>query len=163
MSFYLFLSVIIRHPVSAYEMQNIGLCIITGFGNKLRGFTSWCLHTNSCSCLRIKADSHIACRANAAPLPFPCHAVPLRIKMCLSHLIYKVRPCLIHTSHAIPMSCSDHAVLLKATEQQGLREKACGLPARVRLLPATTRISTKTIRSKAIFLTTFHTYDCKEW
>jgi hypothetical protein len=23
----------------------------------------------------IKADSHIACRAHAAPMPFPCHAV----------------------------------------------------------------------------------------
>ena len=27
----------------------------------------------------IKADSHIACRAHAAPMPFPCHAVPLRV------------------------------------------------------------------------------------
>jgi hypothetical protein len=26
--------------------------------------------------------------------------------MCLSHLIYTVRPCLIHTSHAVPMPCS---------------------------------------------------------
>ena len=25
-----------------------------------------------------KADSHIACRAHAAPMPFPCHAVLLR-------------------------------------------------------------------------------------
>ena len=35
--------------------------------------------------------------------------------MCISHLIYTVRPCLIHTCHAMPMPCSDHAVLLKAT------------------------------------------------
>jgi len=35
--------------------------------------------------------------------------------MCLSHLIYTVRPCLIHTCHAMPMPCSDRAVLLKAT------------------------------------------------
>ena len=27
----------------------------------------------------IKADSHIACRSHAAPMPFPCHAVPLRV------------------------------------------------------------------------------------
>ena len=27
----------------------------------------------------LKADSHIACRSHAAPLPFPCHAVPLRV------------------------------------------------------------------------------------
>ena len=25
----------------------------------------------------LKADSYIACRANVAPMPFPCHAVPL--------------------------------------------------------------------------------------
>ena len=50
--------------------------------------------------------------------------------MCLSHLIYIVRPCLIHTCHAMPMPCSDHAVLLKATAQYGHRETAvlfCGL------------------------------------
>ena len=28
---------------------------------------------------RLKADSHIAHRSHAAPLPFPCHAVPLRV------------------------------------------------------------------------------------
>jgi hypothetical protein len=27
----------------------------------------------------VKADLHIACRAHAAPMPFPCHAVPLRV------------------------------------------------------------------------------------
>jgi hypothetical protein len=36
-------------------------------------------------------------------------------RLCLSHLIYTVRPCLIHTYHAIthaaPLPCSDHAVL----------------------------------------------------
>jgi hypothetical protein len=50
--------------------------------------------------------------------------------MCLSHLIYTVRPCLIHTCHAAPMPCSDHAVLLKVTAQHGRRETAmlcCGL------------------------------------
>jgi hypothetical protein len=67
--------------------------------------------------------------------------------MCLSHLIYTVRPCLIHTCHAMPMPCSDQAVLLKATAQHVRRETACGLPARVRLLPATARSSTKVIRS----------------
>ena len=34
-------------------------------------------------------------------------------------LIYTVRPCLIHTFHAMPMPYSDHAVLLKATAQHG--------------------------------------------
>ena len=42
-------------------------------------------------------------------------------------------------AHAIP----DHLVLLKATAQHGRRETACGLLARVRLLPATARSSTK--------------------
>jgi len=84
--------------------------------------------------------------------------------MCLSHLIYTVRPCLIHTCYAAPMQCSDHAVLLKATAQHGRRKTASGLPARVRLLPATTRSSTKiVIRRIPILLTTIHTYDCKEW
>jgi hypothetical protein len=65
--------------------------------------------------------------------------------MCLSHLIYTVRPCLIHTCHAISMPCSDHAVLLKATAQHGRRETACGLPARVRLFPAAMRSSTRVV------------------
>ena len=47
--------------------------------------------------------------------------------MCLSHLIYTVRPCLIHTCHAMPMPCSDHAVLLKATAQHSTAVLCCGL------------------------------------
>jgi hypothetical protein len=50
--------------------------------------------------------------------------------MCLSHLIYTVRPCLILTYHAAPMPCSDNAVLLKARAQHGRRETVvlyCGL------------------------------------
>jgi len=75
--------------------------------------------------------------------------------MCLSHLIYTVWPCLIHTCHAAPMPCSDHAVLLKATAQHGHRETACGLPALVRLLPATMWSSTKVaIRSLPVLLRT---------
>jgi hypothetical protein len=49
--------------------------------------------------------------------------------MCLSHLIYTVRPCLFHTCHVMPMPCSDHAIL-KATTQHDRRETAmlcCGL------------------------------------
>ena len=108
----------------------------------------------------IKADSHIACRAHAVPLP--CRAA--KGLECLSHLIYTVRPCLIHTCHAAPMPCSDHAVFLKATAQHDRRETVCGLPALVRLLSATTRSSTKiVVRSIPILLTTNHTYDCKEW
>jgi len=62
---------------------------------------------------------------------------------CVCLLIYTVRSCLIHTCHAMPMLCSDHAVLLKSAVQHVRRETAYGLPARVRLLPATTRSSTK--------------------
>jgi hypothetical protein len=99
-------------------------------------------------------------------MPRPCRspAMPCRygFRMRLSQLIYTVLPCLIHTCHAAPMPCSDHAVLLKATAQHGRRETACGLPARVRLLPATTRSSTKVvIRSKSALLTMIHTGDCR--
>jgi len=54
-----------------------------------------------------------------------------------------VRPCFIHTCHAMLTQCSDHAVLLKTIARHVRRETACGLPARVRLLLATTRSSTK--------------------
>jgi hypothetical protein len=65
--------------------------------------------------------------------------------MCLSHLIYTVQTCLIHTCHATPMLCSDYAVLLKATAQHSRPETACGLPACIWHLPATTRRSTKAV------------------
>jgi hypothetical protein len=45
------------------------------------------------------------------------------------------------------MPCSDHAVLLKATAQHVRGETACALLARVRLLPANTRSSTKVVIS----------------
>jgi hypothetical protein len=97
----------------------------------------------------------------------PIHTIMPRrwgFRMCLSHLIYTVRPCLIHTCHTMPMPYSDHAVLLKATAQHGRRKTACGLPARVRLLPAITRSSTNIVtRSIPVLLTTINTYDCKEW
>jgi len=84
--------------------------------------------------------------------PFDLHSAAVSV----SHL-----PC---HAHAAPMPCSDHAVLLKDTAQHGRRETACGLSARVRFLPATTRSSTKIfIRSIPILLTTIHTYDCTEW
>ena len=44
--------------------------------------------------------------------------------MCLSHLIDTVGPYLIHTCHAMPMPCSDHAVLLKATARPSLEGRA---------------------------------------
>jgi len=83
--------------------------------------------------------------------------------MSLSHLIYTVRLCLIHTCYAAPMPCSDHAILLKAQARQGRLLTACGLPARVRLHPATTWSSTKIVIRSVPILTTIHTHDCKEW
>ena len=57
--------------------------------------------------------------------PFDLHSAAVSD----SHL-----PC---RAHAIP----DHAILLKATAQHGRQERACGLSARVRLLPAITQSS----------------------
>ena len=86
----------------------------------------------------LTADSH--------SMPCPClsPAMPCRngFRIRLSHLTYTVRPCLIHTYHAMPMPCSDHVARLKATAQHARRETACVLSVRVRLLPATTRSST---------------------
>ena len=45
---------------------------------------------------RLKAYPHITCRSSA----MPCHRV---FRTCLSHLIYTVRPSLVHTCHAAPM------------------------------------------------------------
>ena len=82
---------------------------------------------------------------HAVPMPFPCHAVPVRVQnvsfpfdlhsAAVSDSHY---PCRVHAIH-------DHAVLLKATAQHVRRETACGLPARVQLLPATTRGYTKVV------------------
>jgi len=102
----------------------------------------------------------LLCHTHAVPLP--CHSA--KGLECVSHFIYTVCPCLIHTCHAAPMPCCDHAILLKATAQHGCRETVCGLPARVRLHPATMQSSMKiVIRSIPILLTVIHTYDCKEW
>jgi hypothetical protein len=95
----------------------------------------------------LKADSHIACRAHAAPMPFPCHAMPLRVyNVSFSFDLHSAAVSDSHMpchAHAAPMPCSDHAGLLKAKAQHGRRETTCGLPARFRLLPATPRSYTK--------------------
>jgi hypothetical protein len=67
------------------------------------------------------------------PMPRPCRspAMPsrLRFRLCLSHLIYTVRPCLIQTCHAASMPRSFHATtmpfwkrLLNATAQRNIGE-----------------------------------------
>ena len=102
-----------------------------------------------CSLVTLKADSHIACRAHAVPLP--CRAAkglecvfPIWFTQCgrVWFTIAMPRPC-----HSLTMPFFSRP----------------RLPARVRLLPATTRSSTKiVIRSIPILLTTIHTYDCKD-
>ena len=108
---------------------------------------------------KLKADSHIACRAHAAHMPSPCHAVTLRVQNV--SFPFDLHSAAVSDSQ---FPCRAHAVFLKATAQHGRRQTACGLPARLRILLATTRSSTKiVIRSIPILLTTIHTYDCKEW
>jgi hypothetical protein len=68
---------------------------------------------------RFKADSHISCRARAVPLP--CRAAK-GLECVFPHLIYTVRPCLIHTCHAAPVSRQDQSIHLKATAQRGRRD-----------------------------------------
>jgi hypothetical protein len=66
------------------------------------------------------ANSHVLCRSAAVP----CHR---GFRLCLSHLIYTVLPCLIHTRRAAPMSHQCHATtmpfwkrLLKDTAKLGM-------------------------------------------
>jgi hypothetical protein len=103
----------------------------------------------------LKANSHTACGAHAVPLP--CHAAKgldcvftVWFKQCGRVWVTLVIPCRAPT---MPF----WKRLLKATAQHGMgterrvwinigrRETACGRPARVRLLPATTRSSTKVV------------------
>jgi hypothetical protein len=80
---------------------------------------------SSISEVYVKADSHIPCRS----------AIGLD---CLSHLIYTMRPCLIHSCHAVTLSCHKYAVL-KATSQghgrvaAGERHGMCELASTVQI------------------------------
>jgi hypothetical protein len=58
-----------------------------------RGSVDWARRSKP-----LKADSHIPCRSPATPFREG-------FRLCLSHLIYTVRSCLIHTYHAVPMPC----------------------------------------------------------
>ena len=59
-------------------------------------------------------------------MPFPCHAVPLKVKNV--SFPFDLHSAAVPDSqlscHAMPMPCSDHAVLLKATAQHGRQETA---------------------------------------
>jgi hypothetical protein len=55
----------------------------------------------------VKADSHIACRAHAVPLP--CRAVNSHMP-CRAHAVPLPCPALIHTCHDALLPCSYSAV-----------------------------------------------------
>ena len=55
---------------------------------------------------RINADSHIACRSHVAPMPFPCHVVPLRVLNV--SFPFDLHSVALSDSH---LSCHAHAML----------------------------------------------------
>jgi len=113
-----------------------------------------------------KADSHIECRAHAALLPFPCHAMPLRI--FLSHLIYTVLLCLIHTYHAMPMPRPCHALTMpffsRPRHSTAVGRRPVGYLPTFGFFRLPRGVSRRLL-SEAYHspLTPIHTYDCKEW
>jgi len=48
--------------------------------------------------------------------------------MCISHLIYTVRPCLIHTYHAAPMPCSDMPFFSRPRHSTAVERRPVGYP-----------------------------------
>ena len=97
------------------------LCIMTD-GGRLSYCRSpspkgWLPTTYRHDTVHFKADSHIACRAHAVPLP--CRAA--KGLECVFH-IWFIQCGRVWFTPAKP--CSDHAVLLKATAQHGRRETA---------------------------------------
>jgi hypothetical protein len=57
----------------------------------------------------------------------PAMACRWGFTLCLFHLIYTVRPCLIHTCHAAPVPCHDHAVLKATSEGHGTARHGHGM------------------------------------
>ena len=72
-------------------------------------------------------------------MPRPCRAVKGLER--ISHFIYTVRPCLIHTCHAAPMPSPTMPVFSRPRHSTTVER----LLSRFRLLPATTRRSTKVV------------------
>jgi hypothetical protein len=70
-------------------------------------------------------------------MPFPCraHAVSLPrraakgLDCVFPHLIYTVRPSLIHTCHAAPVPCHDYAVLKATFQGRGTARHGRGMSA----------------------------------
>ena len=103
---------------------------LLGLFNLVMSLTKVILPSFQCSLRPIHTHSMpCPCRAHAFPLPY---RAAKRLEWCF-HLIYAVRTCLIHTCHAMPMPCSDHAVLLKATAQHSTavsRRPCCAVALR---------------------------------
>jgi hypothetical protein len=55
--------------------DKFGLCLAGGGGEVVKRFSANFIFVHT----TIKADSHTACLVHAAPMPFPCHSVPLRV------------------------------------------------------------------------------------
>jgi hypothetical protein len=74
----------------------------------------------------LKANSHTKCSAHAVHMP--CRQ---GFRYCLSHLIYTMRLCLIHTCHAdahtAQVPCSDHAVLKGNSKGHGTARQGHGM------------------------------------
>jgi hypothetical protein len=63
----------------------------------------------------VKADSHIACRAHAAPMSFPCHALPL--KDYNVSFPFDLHSAAVSDSH---LPCRAHAMLCHGLEKNGM-------------------------------------------
>jgi hypothetical protein len=69
---------VFKQPVAVNALMSASRCTACAYSSDL----IICKLSSSCSrrgVVAVKADSHIACRAHAAPMPFPCHAMPLRV------------------------------------------------------------------------------------
>ena len=68
-------------------------------------YTLYCFFHTYVSRGRVTHSMPCTCRSRAMPCRYG-------FRMCLSHLIYTVRPCLIHTCHAMPMPCPCHVLTM---------------------------------------------------
>jgi hypothetical protein len=120
---------VLRHTYIAYLVFFCALSLLYPSNSSIAGINHvWRDTCNSPNRLNVVLSSvheavyflRLIHTYHAVPMPRPCRspAMPCRLGfgLCLSHLIYTVRPCLIHTSHSAPVPCHDHA-FLKATSQ----------------------------------------------
>ena len=66
-----------HRPICGPSLTETSLC--GGYRYCLFGMYRSSVQNDYRTAISIKADSHIACRAHTVPMPFPCHAVPLRV------------------------------------------------------------------------------------